>query len=96
MSENQKREKDWSWFGFLFAPHYYAGYGQLNKGIILAVISGLMPLFGIVVGVYGGLKAKQELPIGNLEYNWKNAGITIAIVIIVSIVSMTLIQFIKG
>jgi len=92
----KEEKKGWSWFGFLFAPHYYAGYGQLNKGIILAVVSGLIPLLAIAVGVYGGLKAKQELPIGNVKYNWKNAGVTIAIVIIVSIVSMTLIQSMKG
>jgi len=29
MQENQVEEKKgWSWMGFLFAPHYYAGYGK--------------------------------------------------------------------
>ena len=36
MEENQVEEKQgWSWLGFFFAPHYYAGYGSLQKGIIL-------------------------------------------------------------
>jgi hypothetical protein len=63
MEENQVEEKKgWSWLGFLFAPHYYAGYGQLGKGIVFAIISGFPP-FAILVGIFGGLKAKKELPV---------------------------------
>ena len=80
----------------LFAPYYYAGYGELKKGLILAVISGLIPLFAIFVGVHGGLKAKKELPIGNQEFNWKNVGIAVVVLVIVSLISMTAIEMMKG
>lgn len=76
MSENQVEEKKgWSWLGFFFAPHYYAGYGDLQKGVIFAVLAGI-PFVALLVGVYGGLKAKQELPIKQQEFQWKNVGIT--------------------
>jgi len=83
MSENQVEEKKgWSWLGFFFAPYYYAGYGELQKGIILAVISGI-PLLGLLAGVYGGLKAKQELPIKQQPFNWKNVGIAAVVNIMI-------------
>lgn len=63
-------KKGWSWLGFLFAPYYYAGYGKLQKGITLAAISGIMPLIGLGIAIYGGIKAKQELPIGEVTFNW--------------------------
>jgi len=94
--EQTEVKQGWSWLGFFFAPYYYAGYGNLQKGLILAVVSGLMPLFAIFVGVYGGLKAKQELPIGNQEFNWKNVGIAVVVLVIVSLISMTAIEMIKG
>lgn len=93
--EQTEVKQSWSWLGFFFAPYYYAGYGNLQKGLILAVISGL-PLLAIFIGVYGGLKAKKELPIGNKEFNWKNVGITVVVSIIVSLISMTAIEMIKG
>jgi len=97
MQENQVEEKKgWSWMGFLFAPHYYAGYGNLKVGIILAVIGGIMPLLSIFTGIYGGLKAKKELPIGEQEFNWKNVGITVVIIIVISIISQMLIASLKG
>lgn len=91
-----EEKKGWSWMGFLFAPYYYAGYGNLNKGLVLAVISGLMPLFAIVVCVYGGIKAKEELPIGETEFNWKNVGIALVVISVVSITSQMTIESIKG
>jgi len=94
--EQTEVKQGWSWLGFFFAPYYYAGYGNLQKGLILAVVSGLMPLFAIFVGVYGGLKAKKELPIGNQEFNWKNVGIAVVVLVIVSLISMTAIEMIKG
>jgi len=94
--EEKEEKKGWSWLGFLFAPYYYAGYGNLNKGLILAVITGIIPLFGLFVGIYGGLKAKSELPIGEIEFNWKNVGITLVVLIVISIISQTVIQSLKG
>lgn len=91
-----EEKKGWSWLGFFFAPYYYAGYGNLPKGLVLAVISGIVPLFAIVVGVYGGLKAKKELPIGQQAFNWKNFGIALAVAVGVSLISMATIEMIKG
>ena len=79
MSENQVEEKKgWSWLGFFFAPYYYSGYGELKKGIIFAMLAGI-PLVALVVGVYGGLKAREELPIKKQNFNWKNVGIAVVI-----------------
>ena len=90
MEENQVEEKQgWSWLGFFFAPHYYAGYGSLQKGIIFAVIAGI-PFMAILVGAYGGLKAKQELPIKEQNFQWKNVGIT-SIVNIIALVTISAI-----
>ena len=73
MSENQvKKKESWSWKGFFFAPYYYAGYGELQKGMIMAVLGGI-PFVGLIVGIYGGLKAKQELPIDQQSFSWSNA-----------------------
>jgi uncharacterized membrane-anchored protein YitT (DUF2179 family) len=91
-----KEKKGFNWLALFFAPYYYAGYGQLNKGIVLAVISGILPIFAILVGIYGGLKANKELPIGEKEFNWKNVVITIITLLVVSIISMTLINALKG
>lgn len=90
-----ENKKGWSWMGFLFAPHYYAGYGQLKKGLVLAVISGIMPLVMIAVGIYGGLKARQELPIEEVEFNWKNVAFTIVTVIVISVISQAIIAEMK-
>ena len=94
--EQTEVKQGWSWLGFFFAPYYYAGYGNLQKGLILAVVSGLIPLFAIFVGVYGGLKVKKELPIGNVDFNWKNVGITLVVLLVISFISMTVIQSMQG
>lgn len=91
-----EKKNGWSWMGFLFAPHYYAGYGQLNKGLVLAIISGIMPLVAIAVGIYGGLKAHKELPIKEVEFSWKNVAFTVVTVIVVSVISQTIISWIQG
>lgn len=90
-----ENKKGWSWMGFLFAPHYYAGYGQLKKGLLLAVISGIMPLIAIAVGIYGGLKARKELPIKEVAFNWKNVAFTSITLIVVSLISLTVISGMK-
>jgi len=53
-------------------------------------------LFSIFTGIYGGIKAKKELPIGKQEFNWKNVGITVVIIVIVSIISQMMIASLKG
>ena len=67
--ENEK--KGWSWLGFFFAPFYYAGYRRFGKGLFLLFL-GLIPIFGLVAYIYGGLKAKKELPIGKEKFSWVN------------------------
>lgn len=76
MSENIDEvqvKKGWSWMGFLFAPQYYAGYGNIKKGVILGIIGSIIPIILFFVGIYGGLKAKKELPIKQINFNWLNA-----------------------
>lgn len=90
-----ENKKGWNWIGFLFAPHYYAGYGQLKKGLLLAVISGIMPLIAIAVGIYGGLKARKELPIKEVEFNWKNVAFTVITFLMVNVISQTVISGMK-
>ena len=40
--ENNEEIKGWSWLGFLFMPYYYAGYGDLKKGLSVAVFIGVL------------------------------------------------------
>jgi len=92
MSENQVEEKKgWSWLGFLFAPSYYAGYGDMKKGLIFALISGF-PLFALFICIYGGLKAKKELPIGKVDFKWVNVAIAVIITIVTSIILQNMIS----
>jgi len=78
MNEAKTTKGNWSWYGFLFAPHYYAGYGDIKKGSIYAALSGI-PIFGLVIAFLGGKNAKKDLPIGEQEFKWTNVGITVAI-----------------
>jgi hypothetical protein len=81
MEENQVEEKKgWSWLGFFFAPYYYAGYGNVKKGAIYAII-GAFPLFGLIIGVISGRNARKELPIGKQDFNWKNVALTVFLTI---------------
>jgi hypothetical protein len=78
-------KKGFSWMGFLFGPHYYSGYGDLKKGIILTLLC-FMPLTALGVSIHCGLKANKELPVGQTAFNWKNVGITVAIIVIMVII----------
>ncbi|MDD3466945.1 MAG: hypothetical protein PHE67_07325 [Campylobacterales bacterium] len=70
MEENITKQKKWSWLGLLFGPYYYAGYGKFKKAVLLGFLS-LIPIAGYIgVPIYCGLKAKQELPIGEKQFNW--------------------------
>ncbi|MDX9756656.1 MAG: hypothetical protein A2329_01175 [Sulfurimonas sp. RIFOXYB2_FULL_37_5] len=90
-----EEKKGWSWLGFLFAPFYYAGYGDMKKGLIFALISGF-PLFAIFICIYGGLKAKKELPIGEVDFKWSNAVIAFVVTFITYVVLKTVITSLKG
>lgn len=86
MSDIQVEEKKgFSWLGFLFAPYYYGGYGKFKKGLVLSII-GFMPLTYIFIMIYGGIKAKKELPIGKQDFKW---GAAIGLWLIHSIITGT-------
>ena len=77
MSENQNKEKKgWSWLGFFFAPHYYAGYGEVKKGAFYAIV-GAFPLFGLIIAIIAGKNAKKDLPIKKQDFKWINVVLTI-------------------
>lgn len=79
MSENQIEEKKgWSWLGFFFAAYYYAGYGNLKKGLIYAAI-GAFPLFGLIIAIISGKNARKDLPIGKQDFQWSNIGIAVVV-----------------
>lgn len=77
-------KKGWSWLGFLFAGYYYAGYGKLLQGIVMAVLS-VIPIFGIAFMIYGGIKAKKELPVKEVDFKWANVGIAFGAAIVAAI-----------
>jgi len=86
MNEQPVEKKGFSWLGFFFAPAYYAGYGKLLKGIVLGIIS-VIPLIGIGAYIYGGIKAKKELPVGVNKFKW---GPAIVITLLISTTYFTL------
>ena len=92
MSEVQaEKKRGWSWLGFCFAPYYYAGYGDLKKGCIYAII-GAFPLFGIIIGIIAGKNARKDLPIGEEDFKWKNVAITVVLTVVSALIMQTLIQ----
>ena len=93
MSENQIEEKKgWSWLGFFFAPLYYAGYGNIKKGVIYAII-GAFPLFGLIIAIIAGKNARKELPIGKQKFKWVN----VVLIIFLYVASAMIMQVaIKG
>ena len=96
MEENtQEIKKGWSWKGFFFAPYYYAGYGNLKRGLIYAVV-GSFPLFSLVIAFMSGRNANKDLPIGKQEFNWKNAGITIVVGVVCGISMNYFINSLSG
>lgn len=91
----QEVKKKWSWKGFFFNGYYYAGKGELKKGLILVAIAGLgamggiFGLLGLGVAIYGGLKAREELNLEN-PFNWKKFGIAVVVNLVVVILALML------
>jgi hypothetical protein len=79
----------------LFGPQYYAGYGNLKKGIILACVSAL-PITAFCVNVYCALKANRDLPVGKVAFNWKNAVIVGVLNSVLWVVVSSVIAGLKG
>lgn len=57
-------------WAFLFSGPYYAGKGQLKKGLLFSVLSAL-PFLYVVMPFFGGFRANKE--ISNPDFNWKKA-----------------------
>jgi len=87
-----EEKKGFSWMGLLFGGAYYAGYGQLVKGIIMAVIS-FIPLTAIPVNIYAGLKARKQLPVGSQSFNW---GAAVGVFIIPVVLGGAILFFTQG
>ena len=97
MSENQEEvKKGWSWLGLFFAPYYYAGYGELKKGIIYGSLIAI-PFIGIitsiVIGILSGKNARKDLPIGKQKFKWVNVAITFAVMATVSIILQFAVEY---
>lgn len=75
----------------LFSTAYYAGYGKVGKGIVLSVI-GFIPLTLIGVGIYAGMKANNELPIGKIPFSWGKA---IGVSVLHSGITIFVVSFLK-
>lgn len=91
----EEEKKGWSWLGFLFTPYYYAGYGNLKKGITYAIV-GAFPLFGLIIAVIGGINAKKNLPIGKQKFKWINVVMALTLTIVSATAIKATIQSIKG
>jgi hypothetical protein len=88
----QEKPKGFSWMGFLFGPHYYAGYGDIKKGIIFAILSGTLPLIAIFVHIFTGVKANKELPVKQVLFKWPNAALSFLTYLIVSSLFVALLS----
>ncbi|PAY01886.1 hypothetical protein CKO50_07395 [Pseudoalteromonas sp. HM-SA03] len=89
----EEKPTGFSWWGLLGGAHYVSGYGDLRKGLILAVISGLLPLFAIIVAIYTGATANSNLQVKQIPFSWKNASISLLTTTFVGIMSYSSIQF---
>ncbi len=88
MKENQNIKKGWSWMGFLFTGYYYAGYGKFKKGLFLGIV-GIIPLVGMAISIYAGLKAREELPIKQELFNFKAVfGLFFVQIIVMSLIGI--------
>ncbi|MDT8446694.1 MAG: hypothetical protein RRB13_07335 [bacterium] len=71
------RERPFNLIAFFFAPFYYIGYGQIVRGIAFFFLS-LIPVGAILVSFWAGFRANKELPIGEVPFNWRNVGLSLA------------------
>ena len=88
--ENEQKIK-FNWIAFLFnGAAYYAGYGNIKKGLIMAVI-GFLPLTVFFVNLYGGFKANSELPVKQQPFDWARAIMVSMFHVVILICSVTII-----
>jgi len=89
METNIEKKQGFSLMGLLFGAYYYVGYEKMKKGLILGSLSSF-PLFGLFINIYLGFKAKKELPIGEIKFNWKNVAILFVVQIVLGSILFSL------
>lgn len=85
-------EKKFNWWAFVFCSYYYAGYNQLKKASIFFTISLLIPFSAILVGIYAGFKAKEDIDRKKTDYNWKTFGIFFTVTTLITIIYWSLLD----
>ncbi len=84
-----------NWIAFLLnGAVYYAGYGKVKKGILLALI-GFFPLTAFFVNLYAGFKANKELPVKKEAFHWGKAISVLAVHVVILIIAASLIVSLK-
>lgn len=76
-----------NWLAFLFNSSYYAGKGNVKKGLIFSLFAW-MPLFWIPIGIYCGKKANQELT--SNSFSWPMAISVGAVQVVVGLIAFSL------
>lgn len=85
-----KKQTGFNWWAFFAAGPYFAGKGQLGKGLLMGCMSS-HPLLLLIVGIYGGFSAKELQSIKS--FSWGKA----FIIVVVQVVAWNAIQnFITG
>ena len=56
-----KSGKKFNWKAAFLAPWYYAQYGRWGLGLLFGFLY-MLPLLGMIVAIYAGIKADTDLP----------------------------------
>jgi hypothetical protein len=56
-----KSGKKFNWKAAFLAPWYYAQYGRWGLGLLFGFLY-MIPLLGIIVAIYTGIRADTDLP----------------------------------
>ncbi|OUS70995.1 hypothetical protein B5G52_12380 [Pseudoalteromonas sp. A601] len=87
-----KKSIEFNWWALLFGASYVCGYGKLKKGICLAAISGVLPLFAVIVALYCGFTANRTLPVKQAPFNWRHVALSVTTSLITALFSYGLIK----
>jgi len=74
----QPKPKGFNWIALCVGGAYYAGYGNLKKGLTMAIAAGLLPTFAIFMHIYMGFNANKVLPVKQVKFQWKFLGAALA------------------
>lgn len=84
-SARKSSHERFNWIALLGGAHYYSGYGHFKKGLILAVTAGILPFLTILIALYAGFKASDELPIKKEPFQWRKFTISLTTQLIVTL-----------